>query len=90
MSLLALKQSTLTANYKLILEPSDVVYTHAEVFSSRKSIPYRQITGIFRDAERCYIVWGGQVARFLHQPDNADYKTFIDELLRRIAATSGA
>ena len=90
MPALALKQSAATAVFKLVLEPDSVNYSHAEVFSTRKLIPYRQITGVFRDAERAYIVWAGQSAKFLHQPGNADYDAFLSELLNRIAATRGA
>lgn len=85
-----LKQSAATAAFKLVLEPSEILYQHSEVFSTKKSIPYRQVTGVFRDAERCYIVWGSQVAKFLHQPGNAEYAAFMDELLLRIKATRGA
>ena len=90
MSTLSIKQSAFSAVFKLTLEPSEVSYSHSEVFSTKKSIPYRQITGVFRDAERAYIVWGGQVAKFLHQNDNADYQAFMAELLKRIKATRGA
>lgn len=90
MSSLILKQSAFSAVFRLSLEPTEVTYSHSEVFSTKKSIPYRQITGVFRDAERAYIVWSGQVAKFLHQAGNAEYDAFIAELLKRIKATRGA
>lgn len=91
MSNLSLKQSAFSAVFRLTLEPSEIAYSHSEVFSTKKSIPYRQVTGVFRDAERAYIVWGaGQVAKFLHQAGNQDYETFMSELLQRIGASRGA
>lgn len=90
MSALSIKQSAFSAVFKLTLETSEVLYSHSEVFSTKKTIPYRQVTGVFRDAERAYIVWGGQVAKFLHQAGNADYEAFMAELLKRINASRGA
>jgi hypothetical protein len=85
-----LKQSGITMTFRLVLEPSAVAYSHSEVLSERKSIPYRQITGIFRDADRCYIVWGADVVHFLHQPEKTDYVTFVDQLLQRVRPSRGA
>ena len=90
MSTLSLKQSAATAVFKLVLDASEISYQHSEVFSTKKTIPYRQITGVFRDAERCYIVWSSQVAKFLHQPGNAEYAAFMEQLLARINASRGA
>jgi hypothetical protein len=90
MSTLSIKQSAFSAVFRLTLEPSDIVYSHSEVFSTKKTIPYRQVTGVFRDAERAYIVWSGQVAKFLHQAGNQDYELFMAELLKRINASRGA
>lgn len=90
MSELSLKQTGLTNAYKLVLEPSSLSYSHSEVLTAKKDIPYRQITGLFRDAERCYVVWGGEIVHFLHQAGYPAYQEFVDELLLRIKSSRGA
>jgi hypothetical protein len=87
---LALKQSSFSNTFKLVLEPSELSYAHSEVLSEKKSIPYRQISGIFRDADRCYVVWGTDVVHFLHEPQKQEYLDFIVQLLSRVRTTRGA
>ena len=69
---------------------SGVTWSHSELLSTKKTIPYRQITGVFRDAEKCYIVWGGEVVHFLHQPQKEEYNSFVAQLVRRVKNAQGA
>ena len=87
MSALALKQTSLTNVFKLVLEASSLSYNRSEVLSSKKDIPYRQITGLFRDAERCYIVYGGEVVHFLHQGESPEYVAFMEQLVARLQSS---
>jgi len=90
MTELTLKQSAFANSFKLVLEATELSYAHSEAFSQKKTIPYRQITGVFRDADRCYIVWGSEVVYFLNEPKKPEYVTFVDQLLSRIKASRGA
>ena len=90
MNELTLKQAGFSSAWKVILGISSVTHTQSELLSSKKTIPYRQISGIFRDAERCYIVWGAEVVHFLHQPQKAEYTSFVAEMVRRVKSAHGA
>jgi len=90
MTELSLKQTAFSNTFKLVLEPSELQYAHSEVLSEKKSIPYRHISGIFRDADRCYIVWGHDVVHFLHEPSKPEYVSFVEQLLSRVRSSRGA
>jgi len=87
---ITLTQSGFSSSWKITLSDAALVYTHAEALSSKKTIPYRQITGLFRDAERFYVVWGREVVHFLHQPQKEEYTGFSAQLLRRVKTAHGA
>ncbi len=85
-----LKQSGFSSAWKVVLGMTSITWTQSELLSTKKIIPYRQVTGVFRDAEKCYIVWGGEVAHFLHQPKKEEYNSFVAQMVRRVKSARGA
>jgi len=90
MTELSLKQSALSDWFELTLKPTELNHAHDLMMPENKRIPYAQITGIFRDAGHCYVVWGADVVRFLHEPGKREYENFMDQFLSRVRATRGA
>jgi len=90
MAITLLKQSTLGTNYKLELQDAALSVVITDVTAAKKILLYRDITGLFTDAEKCHVVCKGDVVSFLHQPSVADYALFTAELVRRLKAVHGA
>ena len=90
MSAVTFKQKTLTSSFRVDLEDGSLDYSFSEVLTTKKRVPYDRITGLFRDRERCYLVWDGEVLQLLHEPRRKEYVDFLQELIRRMKASRGA
>jgi hypothetical protein len=85
-----LKQSAVSDWFELTLKPAELNHAQDLMMPENKRIQYRQITGIFRDAGHCYVVWGDDVSRFLHEPGKPEYEAFMNEFLARVRSSRGA
>lgn len=83
-----LSQRTLTSAISLYLDERAIVRKGDLLLQAKLEIPFRAVSAILRDKEEIHVVGPGDPITFRVQTGNAAYEYFMDQLIKRVVATS--
>lgn len=83
-----LRQSGFVRRTHILLEDGNLESRIAEAFTKKKRISYGEVLAIIRDSEKVYVIGTRETVDFFNEPGKPEFEVFVDELLRRVVATT--